>query len=217
MRHITQPKGLMRRSLARSLAGVFLLVLGAATAPARAEVDYVRQVKPIFAARCASCHGALKQKSELRLDAAPLIFKGGKHGPILVPGKSAESRLIHAVTGTNGAEQMPEEGAPLKDEEIALLKQWIDEGAKAPADEPIPTDPKDHWSFKRPVRPDVPQVKNSAWVRNPVDAFIAAGHDKHGLTPRPEADRHTLLRRIYLDLVGLPPTREQLHAYLADT
>src|SRR5689334_20938336 len=74
----------------------------------------------------------------------------------------------------------------------------------------------DHWSFKPPVRPDVPQVKNATWVRNPIDAFVSAEHEKRGLTPRPEAPKQVLLRRVYLDLTGLPPTREQLHAFLDD-
>src|SRR3954469_12843052 len=74
-----------------------------------------------------------------------------------------------------------------------------------------------HWAFAPPVRPPVPEVKNTGWVRNPVDAFVAAEHERRGLTPRPEAPRHVLLRRLYLDLVGLPPTRQELHAFLADT
>src|SRR2546430_5911943 len=74
----------------------------------------------------------------------------------------------------------------------------------------------DHWSFKRPERPEVPQVKNAGWVRNPIDAFVSSEHEKRGLVPRPEAPKHVLLRRVYLDLIGLPPTREQLHAFLDD-
>src|SRR5213078_545323 len=83
-------------------------------------------------------------------------------------------------------------------------------------DELAQVDPKNHWSFKPPVRPVVPQVKNSSWVRNPIDALVAAEHEKHGLTPRPEAAKHVLLRRVYVDLIGLPPTREELHAFLSD-
>src|SRR5687767_12963530 len=158
----------MAEPLMRSrFATLSLLTLLVPAAPAAAEVDYARDVKPILTSRCTTCHGALKQKSDLRLDAAPLLAKGGKHGAIIVPGKSGESRLIHAVTGTNGATQMPEDGAPLKAEEIEVLRKWIDEGAKAPADEPIPAGPDQHWSFKPPVRPNVPQVKNAGWVRNP--------------------------------------------------
>ena len=194
---------------------LLILLLGRAT-PATAEVDYARDVKPILTSRCAACHGALKQKSDLRLDAAQLLAKGGKHGAVVVPGKSAESRLIHAVTGTNGATQMPEDGTPLKAEEIEVLRKWIDEGAKAPAEEAIPAGPEAHWAFKPPARPAVPGVKNAAWVRNPIDAFVAEQHEQRGLTPRPEAERHVLLRRVYLDLTGLPPTREELKAFLAD-
>ena len=182
--------------------------------PASGEVDYVTQVKPILLARCYSCHGALKQKAELRLDTAALAAKGGKAGPAVVAGKAGESRLIHALTGTNGAEQMPAEGEPLKPAEVDLIRRWIDQGAKAPTDELPQADPQKHWAYQPPVRPAVPQVKNVGWVRNPIDAFLAAEHEKRGLAPRPEADKHVLLRRVFLDLTGLPPTREQLHAFL---
>jgi hypothetical protein len=96
------------------------------------------------------------------------------------------------------------------------LGVWLCAYAAVAAAPASPQAAKDHWSFKGPVRPAVPGVKNPSWVRNPIDAFIAAEHEKRGLTPRPEAPKHVLLRRVYLDLTGLPPTREQLHAFLAD-
>jgi mono/diheme cytochrome c family protein len=196
---------------------MLLVLIAPAVSLRAAPVDYVTQVKPIFASRCVTCHGALKQKSGLRLDAGTLALKGGKHGAAVVPGKSADSVLVHAISGgTNGASKMPEEGDPLKAEQIALIRQWIDEGAKVPTDEAIPAGPESHWSFKPPIRPQVPTVKNAAWVKNPIDAFVAAGHEKHGLTPRPEAEKDVLLRRVTLDLTGLPPTPEELHAFLAD-
>ena len=89
--------------------------------------------------------------------------------------------------------------------------------ARAKPQAAVPAAAREHWAFKAPVRPEVPQVKNASWVRNPIDAFVALEHEKHGLTARPEAPKHVLLRRIYLDLIGLPPTREQLHAFLGDT
>jgi hypothetical protein len=163
---------------------LFLVGWLTATSPAAAApVDYLRDIKPILKSRCYACHGALHQKRKLRLDTAAFMRKGGKGGPAVVPGKSDESLLIDAVTG-NGMDRMPPEaeGAALSAREIALLKAWIDQGARAPV-EPVPPDPRQHWSFRVPLRPPLPRVANSAWVRNPIDAFIAAEHDKHRLLP----------------------------------
>ncbi len=109
------------------------------------------------------------------------------------------------------------EGEGLSGKEIALLRDWIDQGAAGPADEKPEPDPKDHWAFRAPVRPELPRLGGDARPRNPIDAFLAAARRNAGLTPQPPADRPTLLRRVYLDLVGLPPSREQLQAFLADT
>jgi hypothetical protein len=145
-----------------------------------------------------------------------MLVKGGDSGAAIEPGKSADSLVIQYITGEAGIRMPPEEdGAPLTDQQIALIRQWIDEGAKAPP-EPTPPDPRDHWAYQPPQRPDVPTVKNTAWVRNPVDAFLAADHESHGLNPVVPADKAILLRRVYIDLVGLPPTREELTAFLAD-
>jgi hypothetical protein len=185
--------------------------------PAAGEVDYLKEIKPLLQARCYPCHGALQQKARLRLDTAALMRKGGKHGPVVVPGKSGESLLIEAVIGTDRPRMPPEnEGSALSDKEIALLRTWIDQGAKAP-EEPTPPDPRQHWAFRVPVRPAIPQTSHSERVRNPIDAFLAAEWDRRGLQPRPPADKATLLRRVTLDLTGLPPTRAELHAFLADS
>ncbi len=178
-------------------------------------VDYVQDVKPIFSRRCYSCHGALKQKNELRLDTAALALKGGSGGPAIVPGKSGESLLIDAVTGAEGVKLMPPEGEPLTPDQIAKLRAWIDQGAKAPV-EKVPEDPTRHWSYQPPVRAPLPMVKNAAWTQNPVDAFVAAEHERRGLTASPPASKPVLLRRVYLDLIGLPPTRSEMQAFLAD-
>jgi hypothetical protein len=179
-------------------------------------VDYVKQIKPILVARCYACHSALRKKSGLRVDTAALLIEGGDAGPAIVPGRSADSYLISMLTGESGTRMPPEnEGAALKTDQIAIFKRWIDEGAHAPAETPLP-DPRDHWSYHPPVRPQVPKPRNAAWVRNPVDAFIAVGQDSQGLTPVAAADKSTLLRRVSLDLIGLPPTRDELTAFLAD-
>jgi hypothetical protein len=197
---------------------VLLLLVAVPQATAAAAVDYVKEVKPILQARCYSCHGALRQRGDLRLDTGALIHQGGGSGPAVVPGKSADSLLIQAVLGAADFGRMPPEGEgeKLSDSQTAILRAWIDQGAKAPP-EPIPPDPRSHWSFRVPRRPELPPVADRRWGRNPIDAFIAAEHERHGLRPSPEADRAVLLRRAYLDLVGLPPTRAELHAFLADT
>ena len=178
-------------------------------------VDYVQDIKPILARRCYACHGALKQKNDLRLDTAALAIQGGSSGAAIVPGKSGASLLIDAVTGTEGVNKMPPEGEPLTAEQITALRGWIDQGAKAPV-EKVPQDPARHWSYQAPVRPALPVPRDPAWARNPIDAFVAAEHERHGLAPSPAAAKPVLLRRVYLDLIGLPPTRSQMQAFLAD-
>src|SRR3954451_20752369 len=184
---------------------------------AQEGVDYVRDIKPLLGRRCVACHGALKKNAGLRLDTAANMRTGGDSGPAVVAGKGSESLLIDAVTGDEDWRMPPaEEGAPLSAEEIARLRAWIDAGAQAP-DEVEPEDPRTHWAFQTPVRPEVPEVKDSAWVRNPIDSFLAAEHEARGLKPRPDADKATLLRRVYVDLIGLVPTPEERLAFLADT
>lgn len=179
-------------------------------------VDYLRDVKPVLKQRCFACHGALKQQAKLRLDTAALIRTGGRHGPAVVPGRAAGSLLIRRVIHPDATGRMPPVGKPLTEAQVALLRAWIDQGAPAPAGERPEEDPRTHWAFRKPVRPPVPPGPDPAGVRNPVDAFLGAEQAKHGVVPVPAADRATLLRRVYLDLIGLPPTRAELHAFLDD-
>ena len=196
------------------LGVLVVLVPAAGAAP---TVDYQRQVKPILARRCYSCHGALKQEAGLRLDTGWLIRQGGPSGKVVVAGKPAQSSLIARVTATPPAQRMPPDGDALKPEEIALLKAWIEQGATSPASEKAEEDPRQHWSFRPVVRPKVPTVSVPGFpIRNPIDAFVAVEYRKHSLKPAPPAPRELLLRRVYLDLVGVPPTREELHAFLED-
>ena len=196
-----------------------VLALSNETRLTRAEdpIDYLKQIKPLLMHRCSSCHGGLQQKSGLRLDTAELLKKGGDGGLIVVPGDAKQSRLIEIVARTGDIKMPPEgEGTPFTADEINSLRKWIDQGAKGPADEKPQTDPRDWWSYRPVTRPLVPTVKRADWVRTPVDAFLAAKHDELGLTPARETDRATWLRRVHLDLVGLPPTRAELHAFVAD-
>ena len=211
--------GTPRRCFGRALTCVIAIGLVGSAPSLRAaeDVDYERQVKPILAKKCYACHGILQQKASLRLDTAALILKGGTSGPALVPQKPDDSLLLEVLTGKNGIQMPPEgEGTPLSADELDLVQRWITQGAKGPADEQPQIDPRDYWSYKVPQRPAVPVVKNPAWVQNPIDAFIAAEHDRHGLSPSPPAERSVWLRRVYLDLIGLPPTRTQLQAFLQD-
>jgi mono/diheme cytochrome c family protein len=201
---------------------VLLILLGHAwVTPVQAadgDIDYLRQIKPIFAKRCYSCHGALQQKSGLRLDTAALVRKGGTQGAAVEPGKPDDSLLIEAITGQGGTAKMPPEGdgTPLSPEELDLVKRWISQGANGPADEPQQVNPREYWSYQIPVKAPVPVVKNPAWVLNPIDTFIAFEQEKRGLTPRPPADKATWLRRVYLDLIGVPPSRDEFQAFLRD-
>ncbi len=174
-------------------------------------VDYVRDVKPILARHCNVCHGPSKPRAGLRLDTAAAAIRGES----IVPGHADESSLIDAVLGINGIERMPLNRPPLSNDEIAALRRWIDAGAVAPKDEtPDPAPP--HWAFISPAHVEPPAIENQGWVRNPIDAFVLKRLEREVIRPSPVADRVTLLRRVSLDLIGLPPTPAEIDAYLAD-
>jgi hypothetical protein len=198
------------------LAGAILLAWLATTGVLSAAegVDYSRDIKPLLERHCYRCHGALKQVAGLRLDHIRFIRQGGDRGAALAA-TSVDSILIHAVEGTGDIERMPLEAKPLAESEIARLRAWIDAGAHAP-DEPLPADPRDHWSFRKPVRPPLPEVQSAAWAKHPIDRFLAAEHERRGLIAMPPAEKNLLLRRVYLDLIGLPPTPAELRAFVAD-
>lgn len=205
-------------ALALAAAILFLSLLLAAE-----QVDYRRDVQPILEKNCYACHGEKIQMQGLRLDTVAGILKGGDRGPVVVPGKSVESRLIQAVTGAEGLVRMPFQGSPLAKEQIALLKAWIDQGAKPSAGEQSGAAEKSrvagsttHWAYVPPKRPEEPRVRNQAWIRNPIDSFVLARLERERLKSSPEADKATSLRRVSLDLTGLPPTLAEVEAFLAD-
>ena len=191
-------------------ASLVLFVAG----PVRGATDYERDIKPLLRGRCYACHGALKQKSGLRLDTVELMLKGGESGEVLVAGQPGRSLLIERVAENDADERMPplHEGEPLSPAEVQMLREWIASGAAGPAEEKAETDPKDHWAFRPRVRPAVPVVADAGWVRNPLDAFIAKKREAHGLAPQPEVPRGVLLRRLSFDLLGLPPSAEEISA-----
>ncbi len=180
--------------------------------------DYEAVLKPLLRERCVSCHGALQQKAGLRLDTVAGMLRGGKHGPVLVVGKAEQSVMVLRTSSADADERMPpeHEGQPFSEAQVALLKQWITDGASAPAGETPEADPRDHWAFRPRQRPPVPTLVRGDWVRNPIDAFISRSHEAATLSPRPEAPRRLQIRRLYLDLIGLPPSEAEMRQALSD-
>ncbi len=181
-------------------------------------VDFATDIQPLLAAHCYSCHGPERQRADLRWDVKSSVFRSGEPQPFIVPGQSAESRVIHLVAGLEPDSLMPPKGEPLSSEEIGLLRAWIDQGAAWPETSTTDREPATtHWSFKPVTRPDVPAVSpQDLRIANPIDNFIFAKLAENKLAPSREANRHTLIRRLYLDLIGLPPTPEQADAFLND-
>ncbi|MFO0927594.1 MAG: DUF1549 domain-containing protein [Gemmataceae bacterium] len=200
----------MHRTVAVLLPLLLTGPVDAAAPPVR--VDYLRDIQSVLRERCFACHGSLAQKGGLRLDTAALVRQGGDSGPAVVPGDAETSHLLDRVTHAVRSRRMPPEGEPLTAAQVAALRAWVRGGATGPADERPEPNPLDHWAFRPPVRPPVPPGASS----HPIDRFLAARWSDRQLQPAPPADRTTLVRRVTLDLIGLPPTREQLRAALAD-
>ena len=167
--------------------------------------EYLRNIKPVLKERCYACHGALKQKAGLRVDSAENLRKGSKGGDVLALGQAEPGELLARLTAADADERMPPEGAPLKQEEIKAIREWIAAGAPVPQSETAEADPREHWAFQVPNR--VPLPGNAG---NPIDDLLEARLAKRGLKAQPPAERTILIRRLYLDLIGLPPTEEQL-------
>jgi len=204
-------------------AGIFTAAaLGAAETPAlppaaTRAVDFARDVRPIFQQHCISCHGPEKQRGGYRLDVKSIALTGGDgSAPNVIPGKSAESPLIRFVAGLEEDMLMPSKGDPLTSEQIGVLRAWIDQGAAWPDDGPVVATRADawktHWAFQPLTRPEVPPAAG----RGPIDAFLAHNLAAKGLAFSPEADRRTLVRRLYFHLIGLPPTPAEVEAFVAD-
>jgi mono/diheme cytochrome c family protein len=205
----------MRQLLTATALAAASVLLASRAAPSDPPVDFARDVQPLLTRSCAGCHGPDKQRGGLRLDTAAGLRAGGDSGPPFVPGDSSRSRLYHAITGTNDVTLMPpkDKEPRLTMAEVATIKAWIDQGAKLPTDSAAPK--VNHWAFQPLKRPAVPSPRVGE-VRNPIDAFIVARLEKEGLRPSPEADRGTLLRRLALDLTGLPPTPDEIDAFVKD-
>ncbi len=185
--------------------------------PTDRKIDFSKDVRALLAKHCLECHGEKKQESGLRLDRKQAALKGGDLGKVIEIGNSAKSRLIAYVAGTDPQKVMPPDGPPLSAAEVSVLRAWIDQGCEWPEGD-SPNDSKNkHWAYQpiRLVTP--PSVKNESWPRNPIDQFILVELEKRGFPPSPEADRHTLIRRLSLDLLGLPPTIAEVDGFVNDT
>jgi hypothetical protein len=193
------------------------------------SVNFGGDIFPILASHCIKCHGEAKQEGELRLDSPEGIREGGEFGSVIEPGDAADSALIDLLTRAHDdKERMPKKADPLSADVIEMVSAWIEQGAPytgwdvamtVAANEAVANelpDGKDHWAFKAPTRPEAPTVRDKAWPRNSIDRFVAAALDAEDLAPSPDADRVTLLRRLSLDVTGLPPTRELMDEVLGD-
>ena len=189
--------------------------------PSARIVDFATDVEPILHARCYACHGPSVQMNGLRFDRREAAMKGGYTGPAVLPGDSGSSALIHRVSSPVDGFRMPPAEPRLTREEVGILRAWIDQGAtwaerartETAGSQPPATE---HWSFRPIARPEPPAVRQVDWLRNPIDRFVLAKLESKGVRPSPEASRLTLLRRLSLDLIGLPPSWEEAEAFLDD-
>jgi hypothetical protein len=189
-----------------------------------AQPDFARDVQPILKGRCLSCHDTRRHRGDLRLDVRANTLRGGESGkPAVVPGNSKTSELLRRVTTDNEDDVMPPSGKRLTAAQVKILRDWIDSGAAWPdalAGDDAPW--KRHWAFRPPVKSSLPALRGEPsafvgdWIRNPIDRFVLARLEKEDLKPSPQADRVTLLRRLHLDLIGLPPTLAEVDAFVND-
>jgi mono/diheme cytochrome c family protein len=205
---------------------LLFILLGTASAaelppPSTTKVDFARDIEPVLRRSCYACHGPQQQMSGLRLDRGEDALRGGYSGAVIQPGRSAESKLIRLVAGIEGGKVMPPAGPRLTPAEIGLLRAWIDQGAVRPAStlgaESKAVRRSSHWAFQPVRRPSPPAVTRTDWVRNDIDRFVLARLEAEKIPPSPEADRTTLIRRLSLDLIGLPPAPAEVREFLADT
>jgi Protein of unknown function (DUF1553)/Protein of unknown function (DUF1549)/Planctomycete cytochrome C len=195
-----------------SLLPLTVLLLGSATLPAaEPRIDFQRDIRPLLSEHCFKCHGPddRARKGKLRLDTRDSALKGGKSGIAGLDVSPEKSEILQRVTTDDESTVMPppKSGKRLTPAQVDLLRRWIAQGASY----------QQHWAFIPPVRPNIPAVHRTGWTRTPLDAFVLARLEKEGLSPSVEASKETLLRRLFLDLIGLPPTPAQIDAFLADT
>jgi mono/diheme cytochrome c family protein len=195
----------------------WLGLVAAGTATEAEDASFRDKVAPILERRCIRCHGGSSPKGNLSLTTAAAMLKGGDTGAAVVPGEPAESLILDMIAGD--PPEMPQKDKPLSQQEVADIRRWIEQGAPWPAGLVLKDErfrDRMWWAFQPLERPKVPSVPRSDWVRTPIDAFILAALQGHGLGPTREADRRTLIRRLSFDLIGLPPTPEEIEAFVQD-
>ncbi len=187
------------------------------------EKHFVEKVRPVLQAQCFNCHGGKFKQAGLNLQTREALLRGSDNGAVVVPGKADESLLVKKIRHEHEP-GMPYRAAKLPETAIIDLTAWVNAGV--PYDRPLemPTEvplsqhhQSDHWAFQPVKRPQLPKARNQAWVRNPIDAFVAAKQEEKKLSPLAPAEKPVLLRRVYLDLIGLPPTPEEIRNFVADT
>jgi hypothetical protein len=182
-----------------------------AVSQSKIPIGFATDIKPILRERCFACHGSLKQESDLRLDTVRSMHAAG----VLIAGTASESEIVQRIRSRDPAVRMPPEGTPLPDSQIVAIEQWIDQGAEPPRDDVPEEDPDKHWSFQSLSRPAVPATSGDR-CDHPIDAFLIARMEHAGIAPRPLASRELWLRRVTLDLTGIPPTPEEIRAFGED-
>jgi len=193
---------------------LLVLLAGTTVATAAEKVDFESDVLPLLRTHCFRCHGSQKQEAGLRLDRRQAALAGGENGPVMVPGKPAESMLIERIRSTDDSSRMPIESRQLRVQEISVLERWIAQGMPGLRDV---DDTGQHWAFQPILSPPIPATPKTGWPRNAIDSFIWQQLSRQDLEPAPRAKARVLVRRLFLDLVGIPPTPEQLTACLEDS
>ena len=219
------PTNLFRTICTLSCLGLSLFLCPTSSLIAQvSRVDFQTQVRPILKERCFACHGALKQEGGLRVDTATFVRKGGDSGSAVDPETPVDSEMLIRVSDPDESTRMPPEGKPLNEEEIKLLRAWIGQGASIPKDDHPESSPNDHWAFQPPRKLpfDGGEEEESTSLsnvgnRNPIDILLARVRTEKNIEATSRvAPKGLLLRRVYLDLIGVPPSRAQLEAFLAD-
>ncbi|HWL07958.1 MAG TPA: DUF1549 domain-containing protein, partial [Planctomicrobium sp.] len=232
--HVSLPNGTLPHLCVMAFTmTVCIAVFGIATAQASPEEEYFEtNIRPLLAKRCFECHGEKRQESDVRMDRKVGVFGAGAGGPLVLPGKVDSSRLWQVILHTDDDVQMPPDNK-MPPEELAVIKHWIERGAYWPEDKhqagAIGSQPRNadgtfnfieavnqHWAYRPIENVPVPEVKNGANVRTPIDRFIAEKLQEQQLDFSPQASRETLIRRIAMDLTGLPPTFEEVQAFVSD-
>lgn len=181
------------------------------------EAFFEREIRPLLSAQCFSCHGPRKQEGNLRLDSRSALLKGGDTGSAVTPGKPDTSLLIKAIRRTGELKMPPNKS--LNDRQVAALTHWVELGCFWPNPKSTPTSSepnKVHWAFQPIKKTNPPEVKLREWTRNPIDRFVLAKLESSGLKPSPEADRRTMIRRLTVDLTGLPPSPMDVDSFVRD-